>query len=86
MCGKRLSAIMDKMCTRAGESTPCYGSPSEYGDGEVDGIAERCCIHRCAYDQLYQYCCSKEEADSFYEMLHGKYNRRRRGAEPRDNH
>ncbi|CAJ0608743.1 unnamed protein product [Cylicocyclus nassatus] len=72
MCGKRLAAIMDKMCTRVGEDSPCYAGPSEYGDTlQVDGIAEQCCRHRCAHDQLYRYCCSEEEADAYYEMVKG---------------
>ncbi|KAK6760533.1 hypothetical protein RB195_021847 [Necator americanus] len=76
MCGKRLSMIMEKMCTRAGEVSACYAGLSDYDDhtmdGQVAGIAEKCCTDRCAYDQLHKYCCSKEEADSYYEIVRGR--------------
>ncbi|KAL6724312.1 hypothetical protein Aduo_019210 [Ancylostoma duodenale] len=79
MCGRRLSTIMEKMCTRPGETTPCFGGLSDYEehalDGRVVGIAEKCCVGRCAYDQLNKYCCSEEDADNFYEMIRGSNER-----------
>ncbi|KJH41059.1 Insulin/IGF/Relaxin family protein [Dictyocaulus viviparus] len=80
MCGKRLALIMDKMCTRAGESTPCFQGLDEYDDLTLNtrtkGIAERCCIDRCEYEQLHRYCCSEKEADLFYKIV----NKRTRSA------
>uniref|UniRef100_A0A0K0D5R9 IlGF domain-containing protein n=1 Tax=Angiostrongylus cantonensis TaxID=6313 RepID=A0A0K0D5R9_ANGCA len=73
MCGKRLAYIMDKMCTRTGETTPCFQGLDEFDDlsasARTKGIAQSCCVERCEYELLNRYCCSDKEADAFYKIV-----------------